>query len=380
MAGGKIAVINMTYTIKYPRKVFLRNTARILVSLLFPLLAKTKITGLEKFPKKGPLIVVGNHTGAMEVVLMGLYSPKMIEFMGAVEMPWHGWMGKVIDLYGLIPVHRGYTSNASMKMGIDVLRQNGVLGIFPEGGFWEPGKQKAQTGPAWFSYMTQSPILPIGFGDTRGKLSELMNLKRPSFEMNIGDVLPPIQLGQSTNKKDELQRAVDQIMNAVWDLVPEDERKRKESRPENEAFTLNIELFNSRGEPVLIPPKLQIKDGAWISRFAHRPNLIDSIRDYIFIPVQVLKELDKNPSAKDIYMAAHSMLEYVEKENPQYFNFRYGYQNGSEFHNSFCQLRDLMKWAMENDYQVQAEARYEYVDPHSGEQIVLNKPREVVQW
>ena len=79
-------------------------------------------------------------------------------------------------------------------------------------------------------------------------------------------------------------------------------------------------------------------------------------------------------------MAAHSMLEYVEKENPQYFNFRYGYQNGSEFHNSFCQLRDLMKWAMENDYQVQAEARYEYVDPHSGEQIVLNKPREVVQW
>ncbi len=169
-------------------------------------------------------------------------------------------------------------------------------------------------------------------------------------------------------------------MDAVWALVPEEERKRKESRPENEVFSLDVKLFDSDGKSVSIPPELVLADGSWISRFAHRPNLIDSIRDYIFIPVQVLKELDRKPPAKEIYMAAHSMLEYVEKENPQYFNYRYGYKDGGAFQHSFRQLRDLMRWAMEKGYQVEAEVRYGYTDPQTGEHRILRVPEEVEQW
>jgi 1-acyl-sn-glycerol-3-phosphate acyltransferase len=358
----------------------IRNTARLIVRNLLPFITQTCVSGLDKFPSKGPLIVVGNHTGAMEVVLMGAYSPKMVEFMGAAEMPWNGWMGKMIDLYGLIPVYRGTTSNQTMKMGIDVLRQSGILGIFPEGGFWEPGRQKAQSGVAWLSYVTQSPILPIGFGDTRGKLAEIISFKHPSFEMNIGDVLPPVQLDKSMNKKDALQQAMEEIMDAVWALVPEEERKRKESRPENELFVFDVRIYDEWSQHVPIPAELMITNGSWISRFAHRPNLIDSIRDYIFIPVQVFKELHRKPSAQEIYMAAHLMLEYVERDNPQYFNYRYGYEDGEAFRNSFRQLRNLMKWAMENQYQVEAEARYEYTDSQSGEKRVLHVPQEMEQW
>lgn len=370
----------MTYSIKYPRNVMIRNTARLIVRSLLPFITQTRVAGLDKFPSKGPLIVVGNHTGAMEVVLMGAHSPRMIEFMGAVEMPWNGWMGKVIDLYGLIPVYRGTTGNATMKMGIDVLRQSGFLGVFPEGGFWEPGRQKAQSGVAWLSYVTQSPVLPIGFGDTRGKLAEIIRLKRPSFDMNIGDLLPTVQLDKSMSKKDALQQAAEEIMDAVWALVPEEERKRKESRPENESFVFDVRIYNQSNQHVPIPAELTITDGSWISRFAHRPNLIDSIRDYIFIPVQVFKELHRKPPAEEIYIAAHSMLEYVERDNPQYFNYRYGYEGGEAFHNSFRQLRSLMQWAMENQYQVEAEARYEYTDPGSGEKRVLHVPQETEQW
>ena len=370
----------MTYSIQYPRNVFFRSTIRTVIRGLLPRLAQMKVNGLEKFPKEGPLVVVGNHTGAMEVVLMGAYAPKAVEFMGAVEMPWNGWMGKVVDLYGLIPVHRGYTSNSSLKMGVDILRQGGMLGIFPEGGFWEPGKQKAQSGVAWISYMAHAPILPIGFGDTRGKMAEIFNWKRPLFEMNVGDVLPPVTLDKSANKKDALQKAADEIMDAVWALVPEDERKRKERHPENEVFTLEINLFDRHGQLVEIPAELALTDGSWISRFAHRPNLIDSIRDYIFLPVQVLKELHRKPPAEEIYQAAHSMLEYVERDNPQYFNYRYGYKDGEAFMQSFRQLRELMRWAMENQHRVEAEARYEYTDPGTSERRVLRVPQEVEQW
>jgi hypothetical protein len=267
-----------------------------------------------------------------------------------------------------------------MKMGMDVLRQGGMLGIFPEGGFWEPGKQKAQTGVAWISQLSQAPILPIGFGDTRGKMADMFNWKRPIFEMNIGDVIPPVALDRSTHKKEALQQAADEIMNAVWELVPEHERKRKESKPEDEQFFLDVAIFDRHGKPVMIPTELALTEGAWISRFAHRPNLIDSIRDYIFLPVQVFKELDRKPSAEDIHRAAHSMVQYVERDNPQYFNYRYGYKDGEAFLKSFCQLRDLMHWAMKNHYQVEAEARYEYTDPGTGERRVHRVPQELEQW
>lgn len=370
----------MTYSIKYPRNVPIRFLFRLAARSLLSLLARTNVAGLEKFPKRGPLIVAGNHTGAVEVVLMGVYSTQPIEFMGAAEMPWNGWMGKVIDAYGLIPVHRGFTSNTSMKMGVDVLRQGGMLGVFPEGGFWEPGKQKAQSGIAWLSYAAQAPVLPIGFGDTRGKMAEIFRFTRPSFEMNVGDVLPPVRLDKSAGKKDALQKAADEIMDAVWALVPEEERKRKESKPEDEVFTFDIAIYDRDGNPVMIPAELALTEGSWISRFAHRPNLIDSIRDYIFLPVQALKELHRKPPAKEIYEAAHSMLEYVERENPQYFNYRYGYKDGEAFQRGFRQLRELTLWAMENQHQVEAEARYEYTDPKSGERRVLHIPEELEQW
>jgi 1-acyl-sn-glycerol-3-phosphate acyltransferase len=370
----------MTYSLKYPRNVVRRAIIRSLAGGALPLLARVRVLGRDKIPVSGPVILAGNHTGAMEVVMMGVHSPRMVEFMGAVEMPWNGWIGKVIDAYGLIPVHRGFTGNAAMKMGADVLRQGGALGVFPEGGFWEPGRQKAQPGVAWLSYVTQSPVLPIGFGDMRGALARMTRGERPLLEMNVGDLLPPTQLDPSIHKKDALQQAAERIMDAVWALVPEEEKKRKEARPEDETFTFTVDVFDERGTPVPIPPDLALTDGTWLSRFAHRPNLIDSIRDYIFLPVQPLKELNKTPPAREIYMAADSMLRYVERENPQYFNYRYGYEGGAAFHNSFRQLRRLMQWVIENGYQVQAEARYEFTDPRSGERRVLRVPRETEQW
>jgi len=370
----------MSYSIKYPRRVIIRGIFRSLARVLFPLLTRTMIYNLKNFPTKGPLIVVGNHTGAMEVVLMGSYAPKPLEFMGAMEMPWNGWMGTVVEMYGLIPVYRGYTSSKTLRFALDVLEQGGMLGIFPEGGFWEPSNQKAQTGAAWLSYKSGAPILPIGFGDTRGKMVEALRFKHPEFEMNVGDLLPPVQLDGTLSKKQALQQAADGIMDAVWALVPDEEIMRKENHPEQENFSFTVEVFDRSGAKVNIPPDLSLEDGSWISRFAHRPNLIDTIRDYIFIPVQVLKELDKKPAAEEIYQAAHSMIEYVENDNPQYFNYRYGYQDGSAFHNSFVQLRRLMRWVMENDFLVEAQAYYEYIDSLTGEKHILLVPEEIEQW
>ena len=105
------------------------------------------------------------------------------------------------------------------------------------------GPSEGADGAAWLSYKANVPVLPIGFGDTRGKMAEAFQLKRPVLEMHVGDVLPPVQLNGELSKKAALQQAADEIMDAVWTLVPQEERQRKARRPEDEIFTFDIEGF-----------------------------------------------------------------------------------------------------------------------------------------
>jgi 1-acyl-sn-glycerol-3-phosphate acyltransferase len=57
-------------TIIIPRKIITRDVVRTLGRLLLPVACRIRITGRENFPKRGPLLVVGNHAAAMEAVLM----------------------------------------------------------------------------------------------------------------------------------------------------------------------------------------------------------------------------------------------------------------------------------------------------------------------
>ena len=60
---------------------------RLLGRIFLPVLARVEINGLERFPRKRPLIVVGNHIGALEVVLLTVYAPHIIENLGSVDIP-----------------------------------------------------------------------------------------------------------------------------------------------------------------------------------------------------------------------------------------------------------------------------------------------------
>jgi hypothetical protein len=56
--------------ITFPHKVIARGVVRTLGRLLLPVAFRIRVTGRENFPKRGPLLVVENHTAAMEAVLM----------------------------------------------------------------------------------------------------------------------------------------------------------------------------------------------------------------------------------------------------------------------------------------------------------------------
>lgn len=359
----------------FPRRVLIRSIFRGIGRFLFPLLTRSKVTGMENLPQSGPFILVGNHTASMEVVMMAVFSRRPLEFLGAIDLPNTPAIEKIIHLYGIIPVYRGAVNREAMKQAIAILGQGGMIGIFPEGGIWEPVISQAKTGVAWLSYFAQAPILPIGFGDTRGKLDDILRFKRPELVMRIGKPLPPVHIPADSDRKLAIQEHANAIMEAVWELVPQ-EVTTKKTIVENESFELQVDINDGNGQKVEIPAHLTITEGHWLSRIIHRINLINLMRDNLHLPVQALKDLPDNPLLEDIITACQSIIDYTQKEYPYFFTYRYGPEDGISILKSFEQMRDLAQWAFDNHYALTAVPFHHYTDPLTGEHVTRTRPVE----
>src|SRR5262245_13358560 len=210
----------------YPRRRVIRFVLRLLGRILMAVLTRTTITGLENLPKKGPLILVGNHVAIVEVMMMALFVPWQIELIGTGDIPIEPRIAWLAKLWGYLPVSRGSVDRDEMRFPIYILKHDGYVGIFPEGGIWENSLRKARTGVAWLSHHTQTPILPIGFGGMRGALEAALHFKRPHLTMNIGHVMPPVNLAiEGMSRKEALQHSANMVMAQVSDLIPEEEKR-----------------------------------------------------------------------------------------------------------------------------------------------------------
>jgi 1-acyl-sn-glycerol-3-phosphate acyltransferase len=106
---------------------FLRIAARVVHRL--------KITGLEHLPdsdRPGPMVVVCNHTGSIDPLLVSSICPFMIRWMMGDDLMWER-MNPLWDKLQLIRVDRTGKRKDSIRTALRTLRNNGVIGIFPEG-------------------------------------------------------------------------------------------------------------------------------------------------------------------------------------------------------------------------------------------------------
>jgi 1-acyl-sn-glycerol-3-phosphate acyltransferase len=368
----------MHETVKYPRNILIRTLLRALGRVLMPILTKPDISGMEHFPRRGPVILVGNHTGALEVIYMTIFARRMIEYVGGMDIPHEKFIALFVKLYGVIPILRGQTSRESLMKAVGVLRQGGCLGIFPEGGIWEPAIRDARTGVAWLSYHAQAPVLPIGFASTQGGLNKMLRLQRPGVEMNIGELIPPVTIPVGKPRKTHFQDAANEIMEAVWNLVP-DSAKINEVEILDERFEFRVSVLRPDGDRGLLEAPV-IRNGAALSKFLHRPTLFNNFRDNLNLPVHALKRLYDFPSNEDLLQATGAILDYLEHDNPYYFTYRYGQQEGSAMHNGVQELHDLVMWAAQEGVQLRLTPVRRYRTPNSPDEVVLDRSEEIRKW
>ena len=202
-----------------------------------------------------------------------------------------------------------------MEQALTVLRQDGVLGVFPEGGIWRTGRKQAQKGVAWLSYRGRAPILPMGFGGMQGALEAMLRLRRPRFSVTIGRVMPAVELEPGRPRRESFDEAARRVLEAVVDLLPAADRPRSSDVGE-EGFALEVALHNAHGDAVDLPDSLRDHNGAALSQLLYTPALIVVFRDRLDLPVKPLQRLESELDAGAIGDAADSVLGYLENDNP----------------------------------------------------------------
>jgi 1-acyl-sn-glycerol-3-phosphate acyltransferase len=120
--------------------------------------------GQEHVPRTGPVIVAANHVGLLDGPLMAAFCPRPLHALTKKEM-FEGTMGRFLRAVGQIPLSRSSVDPSAVKDCLRVLRDGGVIGIYPEGRRGDGEFRAIHSGVAYFALVTGAPVVPlVAFG------------------------------------------------------------------------------------------------------------------------------------------------------------------------------------------------------------------------
>lgn len=218
-----------------PRLTFGRRIVRVLVrglaKLLTILLLDAKVIGLENFPRRGPALIVINHLGDADVVLLTAVAPSSatIEGIGKIELYDHWLVGPVFRAYGVIWVHRGQPDRKAIRAALDGLAEGRMVSLAPEGRQSViGGLEEGNDGAAFLALKSGAPIVPVGLTGTENSniYSHLKRLKRAPVTLSVGK---PFLLQEQATRQETIREGTRQIMESLASLLPESYRGRYRS-------------------------------------------------------------------------------------------------------------------------------------------------------
>lgn len=180
---------------------------------------------LQVVPTQGPLIVVTNHTGQIEVPLLFAHlQPRKMTGWAKVESWNNQFLNWVFNTWGVIPLRRGEADIGALKAAVRALEKGYIFGIAPEGTRNRSGVLiRAQPGAVTLALRTGTPVLPLAHWGGEKLMQNLKRFKRTDFHIRVGQ---PFRIEtQGVKVTGEIrQQIADEMMYEIAKLMPEEYR------------------------------------------------------------------------------------------------------------------------------------------------------------
>lgn len=142
--------------------MYFYHILRFIANIIFRIIFRIKIVGKENIPKEGRLILCSNHISNFDPIMLGIAIPRPISFMAKKELFENKLLGKLVSGLGAFPVDRKGSDLSAIRNSLKVLKEEKVLGIFPEGTrSYSMDLENIKAGIGLIAIKGKSPVVPV---------------------------------------------------------------------------------------------------------------------------------------------------------------------------------------------------------------------------
>lgn len=158
--------------------------ARVVLKVFSAMFYPCTLVNKENTNLQAPFILISNHQSMMDPVLLAVkFDKHVIHFIGKREITSFKPLKWIVEKLHMIAVSRHMSDLSAMRAAGAVLKNNQVLGIFPEGGRKHgPSMEELETGVTVLVQRHRVPLVPV----------YIAGRPRPFRRVKMV-VLPPIQ-------------------------------------------------------------------------------------------------------------------------------------------------------------------------------------------
>ena len=189
---------------------------RLFMIGLCRLLFGLTIRGMEKVPKKGPLVVAANHIQYPDPVIVCMAIPRRMQWMGKKQL-YEPPYKRFFEFIGSFPVDREGGGRAGVRIALGYLAEGWALGIFPEGTHKDDGTaREAKSGAVRLAIRGGAPVLPVYVSRLPGPLARLRGER---LRLIVG---APIRMDENLRGGKAYREAADEVLRTIYALPQED--------------------------------------------------------------------------------------------------------------------------------------------------------------
>lgn len=204
--------------------LWFHDLARLVVRTYGHIWHGVRVVGLEQLPKQGGVLVVSNHQSHLDPAFLSAFASRPIHFLAKEELFRVPVLKVLMVWMGMVSTPREGNASAAMRSGIRVIKDQHILGVFPEGTRSKTGERlPAQSGVVAIAALAGDvPIVPAYISGSFEALPPGAGF--PKFRKPVTIYFgTPFQLSaeeRNLKDKDRLAETAERIMDHVFALRP----------------------------------------------------------------------------------------------------------------------------------------------------------------
>jgi len=355
----------------------LRCLYRFLLRAFFFTMTRLKVEGKEHIPRDGAFLLLPNHLSNIDGPLMLGITPRELEFIGPGDFKVKPWIKYIaMKMYGPILMDRGKADSGSMKAVTDKIRTGRPLLMFPGGGMWEKRGLHYKNGAAYFSLLTQVPIVPAAISGAYMHTRKAFTFRFPRITVRFGKPVGPVP--RPAHRSDR-QKVLDSWMQIVEQnifslLEPEDRQLYLKWERMQYQLDLLITVKSRKGRQSAKPDRRTLRFPV-LAELIQKPNLFRPLYQNTGNKLHFLRRYSTYTHISEAELDCSRLSESIQQQPfDRYIPYRMGEKAEDAILEELEQLKDLLKsvrkeYPDERVYVLLERSSFESEDAEQGDSV-----------